>query len=98
MTVYALAQIAIHDRPRYDRYVAGFFPVLRQYGGRLLSADESPTVVEGSWEYQKAILMAFDDEESFRRWAESPEYKAISVDREAATTGVVLLLGGVPAR
>ncbi|SHM63801.1 DUF1330 domain-containing protein [Cryptosporangium aurantiacum] len=98
MTVYALAQISIHDRPRYDRYVAGFFPVLLQYGGRLLSADESPVVVEGEWGHQKAILMAFDDAESFRRWADSPEYKEISTDRVAATTGVVLLLAGLPSR
>ena len=30
MTVYALAQLNIHDRERYDRYMARFMPVLRE--------------------------------------------------------------------
>jgi hypothetical protein len=28
MTVCAIAQISIHDRPRYAKYVAGFVPIL----------------------------------------------------------------------
>ncbi|GAA2343458.1 DUF1330 domain-containing protein [Dactylosporangium salmoneum] len=97
MTVFALAQIAIHDRQRYQRYVAAFMPVLTQYRGRLLAADESPRVVEGDWPYQKVILMAFDSREHFEQWSTSPEYREISRDREAATDGVVLLVDGVPA-
>lgn len=98
MTVYALAQLRVHDRARYDRYAAAFLPVLAKYRGRLLAADESPQVVEGAWSYDKAVLMAFDDRESFRAWADSPEYREISRDRVAATDGVVLLLDGLPGR
>ncbi|AEV85111.1 hypothetical protein ACWT_4087 [Actinoplanes sp. SE50] len=97
MTVFALAQIAIHDRQRYDRYAAAFMPVLTRYHGRLLAADESPRVVEGEWPYEKAILMSFDTREHFEQWSTSPEYREISRDREAATHGVVLLLDGIPA-
>jgi uncharacterized protein (DUF1330 family) len=96
VTVYALAQISIHDRERYDRYAAAFVPILRRYGGRLLAADESPRVVEGAWSYEKVVLMAFGDRESLRRWADSPEYREISTDRLAATDGVVLEVRGVP--
>ncbi|MGC1210773.1 MAG: DUF1330 domain-containing protein [Micromonospora sp.] len=96
MPVYALAQISIHDRPRYDRYVAAFMPVLLRYRGRLVAADESPRVVEGTWPYDKVILMAFDSREDFERWSTSPEYREISRDREAATEGVVLLVDGIP--
>lgn len=96
MTVFALAQITIHDRARYDRYVAAFLPVLARYRGRLLAADESPEVVEGEWSHQKVILMAFDNRDDFERWSTSAEYREISRDREAATEGVVLLVDGVP--
>ncbi|WP_200210398.1 DUF1330 domain-containing protein [Micromonospora coerulea] len=98
MTVYALAQISIHDRTRYDRYVAAFMPVLLKYQGRLLAADEAPHVVEGTWPYDKVILMAFDSRESFDRWANSPEYQEISRDRVAATDGVVVVADGVQGR
>ena len=94
--MYALAQISVHDRQRYDRYVAAFMPILTKYQGRLLAADESPQVVEGRWPHDKVILMAFDRRESFERWATSPEDQEISRDRLAATDGVVLLVNAIP--
>lgn len=97
MTVYAIAQISIHDRARYERYVAGFMPVLIQYGGRLLAADEQPVLVQGSWDRDKIIVMEFADRDSFDRWSSSGEYQAISQDRIAATDGTVLLVHGVAA-
>jgi uncharacterized protein (DUF1330 family) len=97
MTVYALAQVSIHDRRRYDRYVARFMRVFERFEGMLLAADESPAVVEGEWDNQKVILMAFPDREAFERWAYSPEYREISKDRVASTTGSVLLVNGLRA-
>jgi uncharacterized protein DUF1330 len=47
VTVYAIAQLAIHDRERYQRYVAAFMPILIKYGGQLLETDEHPEVTEG---------------------------------------------------
>ncbi|KAF0808663.1 hypothetical protein A167_02511 [Alcanivorax sp. S71-1-4] len=95
MTVYALAQISIHDPASYNRYQSKFMEVFQKYQGRLLAADTAPMRVEGSWDYDKAILMAFPDEQAFREWAESPEYQAISLDRKAGTRGVVILLHGL---
>src|SRR5262245_44631217 len=86
MSVYVVAQISIHDRAMYDRYVSKFMGVLARFDGRLLAADESPTVLEGSWPHQKVILIEFRDREAFERWAYSPEYADISRDRIAATT------------
>ncbi|GIH90454.1 DUF1330 domain-containing protein [Planobispora siamensis] len=96
MTVYAVAQISIHDRQRYDKYVAGFMDVLLKYGGRLLAAQENPEVVEGRWPYEKIILLAFEDRRAFEVWAGSPEYREISEDRVASTDGVVLAVNGLP--
>ncbi|MBX7247422.1 MAG: DUF1330 domain-containing protein [Caulobacteraceae bacterium] len=94
MTAYVLAQFSIHDRQRYDRYAAAFFPTLPPFGGRLLAADESPAVLEGAWGLQKAVLIAFPDAGQATAWMHSDAYRAISVDREAATEGAVLLLQG----
>jgi uncharacterized protein (DUF1330 family) len=93
MTVYAIAQISIHDRARYDKYVSGFMPVLQRYGGKLLVADEQPQVLQGKWDRDKIIIMAFPDRASYGESSE--EYREISKDRIAATEGVVLLANGV---
>ncbi|HEX8380906.1 MAG TPA: DUF1330 domain-containing protein [Allosphingosinicella sp.] len=94
MTVYVVAQIRIHDRARYDAYAAAFMPVLIQYGGRLLAADEAPAVLEGQWPGEKLNIISFPDEPAARRWMESEEYRAIAADRLAASDGIVLLVHG----
>ena len=98
MTVYALAQFTIHDRARYEAYAARFAETMKGRKGRkgrLLAAQENPEVVEGRWEGTKVVMIEFPDEASFRDWSESAEYRAISIDREAATEGCVLLVKGL---
>ncbi len=94
MTVYVIVQLKMTDRAAYDRYQARFFDVFRKFKGRLLSADESPTVLEGTWDRDKLVLMSFPDATAFHAWANSPEYLEIAKDRKAGAQGVVLLAQG----
>src|SRR4029079_16788292 len=96
--VYVLAQLEIRDRERYARYVAGFGAGLARYGGRLLAADETPSVLEGRWDRDKVVLLAFDEEAAFASWAASDAYAELARDRVASTEGPVLLVHGVPPR
>ena len=95
VTVYAIAQLSIHDRARYGRYMAAFMPVCAKYGGRLLAADEHPGVVEGQWSGDKVVLLEFPDRDTYTAWANSPEYQEIAKDRLAAAETVVLLVRGL---
>jgi uncharacterized protein (DUF1330 family) len=98
MTVYALAQLRIHDAVRYSRYMSRFMPVLDKYNGKLLAADETPRVLEGAWwDRNKVVLMEFADTNAFRAWATSPEYTEIAEDRKAGADAVVLLIKGLPS-
>ena len=99
MTVYALAQLRIHDAERYGRYmnnfVARFTEVFGKFGGRLLAADDAPRVLEGEWwDRNKVVLMEFPDVAAFTAWATSREYNEIAVDRVAGAEAVVLLIKG----
>ena len=95
MTVYAVAQLKFTDRAAYNRYQSAFMDVFSRYGGTVLAADESPEVIEGEWDGDKVVLLAFPDEAAFRSWAESPEYQRISEDRRAGADTVVLLVSGL---
>lgn len=95
MTVYVIAQISITDPVPYRRYQARFMEVLKRFGGRLLVYDEGPRVEEGSWDHERVVLMSFPDNETFRSWADSPDYREIAVDRIAGSTGVVLSVAGL---
>ena len=94
MTVYVIVQLKMTDRAAYDRYQAQFFDVFKKFEGRLLSADESPAVLEGTWDRDKLVLMSFPGEAAFQAWANSSEYLEISKDRKAGAHGVVLLAQG----
>ena len=54
MTVYVVGQLKFTDRTAYERYAARFRGVLKQFGGRLLAADEQPEIIEGRWDRDKA--------------------------------------------
>jgi uncharacterized protein (DUF1330 family) len=95
MTVYAIAALKFTDRVAYNRYQAAFMEVFQQHSGTLLAADESPQVVEGTWDREKVVLMSFPDEAAFHEWAQSPEYQRISQDRRAGADTVVLLAQGL---
>jgi len=94
MTVYVIVQLKMTDRTAYDRYQARFFDVFRKFSGRLLSADEQPEVLEGTWDRDKLVLMSFPDEAAYRAWADSPDYLEISKDRKAGAQAVALLAKG----
>jgi len=83
VTVYVIVQFEMIDRAAYDRYPARFFNVFKKFSGRLLSADETPTVLEGVWDRDKLVLMSFPDEAAFHAWSDSPEYLEIAKDRKA---------------
>jgi uncharacterized protein (DUF1330 family) len=100
MTVYALAQLRIHDAERYGRYMnnfaARFTDVFGKFGGKLLAADDEPRVLEGEWwDRNKVVLMEFADKDAFRAWVTSAEYTEIAEDRKAGADAVVLLIKGL---
>jgi uncharacterized protein (DUF1330 family) len=95
MSVYVIVQLSIHDRDRYDVYAAAFPPVLAQYGGTALAADDAPRVLEGEWPGHRVVLLSFPDRDAFRAWASSAEYQAIVGDRHASSEAVVTLVRGL---
>ena len=95
MAVYVLAQLKFTDRVAYGRYQERFMDVMRKFRGRLLAADEHPTVLEGTWEGDKVVLLSFPDEPAYREWGNSPEYQEILQDRKAGAAAIALLIKGV---
>ena len=68
MSVYMIAEINIHDRSEYAKYVAGFRAMFRGFKGEVIIADESVQVIEGDWPWTRIAMLRFDDETEARRW------------------------------
>lgn len=97
MAVYIINNMTIHDRAEYDTYLRAFMGVFRRYNGEVLAAVDAPVPVEGSWPYDRTILLRFPSREEALRWSESPEYKEIAKHRWNGTTSNVVILDALPS-
>jgi uncharacterized protein (DUF1330 family) len=95
MTCYLIAQINVHDREGYRKYLEGFDEVFKDYDGAILAADKEPVVLEGEWPYQRTVLMSFRDMEEAQRWYNSPQYQALAKQRQGASDSNIVLVRGM---
>lgn len=94
MAHYFSAQIKIHDREEYDRYLENFDEIFARHQGTILAVDETPTLLEGVWEYTKTVLISFPSREDFEDWYFSRDYQQIIKYRlNAAKCDTILIKG-----
>jgi len=97
MAVYIVARFNIHDRSEYDQYSAGFADVFKKFDGKMLSVDEAPTVLSGSWEDTRSVIIEFPSKESALAWMTSEAYQTIAKHRDAGSTANAILVNGLDA-
>jgi uncharacterized protein (DUF1330 family) len=95
MACYLIAQINVHDREEYRKYLEGFDEVFKDYDGAILAADKEPVVLEGEWPYQRTVLISFRDVEEAQRWYNSPQYRALANQRQSASDSNIVLVRGM---
>jgi uncharacterized protein (DUF1330 family) len=96
LSVYLIAQIDIHDAEEYQKYLDGFFPIFKKYGGKFLASDPKTTVLEGEWAHPRTALMTFDSESEARNWYESTEYQQLAKHRHnAAATNFAIVRSNI---
>lgn len=95
MSHYLIAQIDILDREGYSAYEAGFFEVFAKFSGKLLSVDEEPHLLEGSWTYTRTVLVEFPDKEAALAWYQSDEYQTLAKHRFASSTANIAMIKGL---
>ena len=96
MTVYIINNMTIHDRAAYDRYARAFLAVFRNFDGALLAVQDVPPALEGTWAFDRTVLISFPSRDAAQRWISSPGYQAIVGDRYAGTVSNVVMLDGLP--
>lgn len=94
MNYYFAANIRIHDPVQYKKYLDGADEIFEKYNGEYLAVDESPQILEGKWNYTKAVLIKFPSREDFEKWYSSQEYKEILKYRLASSECDSILITG----
>lgn len=94
MSCYFVARILIHDEAEYNRYLEPCDEVFARFSGRYLAVDRAPVALEGTPEEGRMVLIEFPDEESFRNWYDSREYREILAHRLAGAFCTSVLVHG----
>lgn len=95
MPHYFVAQIKINDPEEYDKYLAKFDEIFSRYKGEYLAIDESPTLLEGNWDYTKSVLIKFNSKREFEDWYYSDDYQKILRYRLSSAKCDTVLIEGV---
>ncbi len=95
MSHYIIAQIEIVDREEYGKYEAGFTEIFSKFDGSVLSVDEQPKLLEGSWPHTRTVLIEFPSEQSALDWYFSDEYQALAKHRFASSSANIAIIAGL---
>lgn len=94
MSYYFFAQIRMNDLQEYQKYLDEADSIFKQYKGKYLVVDNDPKVIEGNWDYTRAVLIEFPSEDTFYEWYNSADYQRILKHRiKAAHCDSILLKG-----
>jgi Uncharacterized conserved protein len=95
MKYYFVAQIRINDTEEYEKYLERFDDIFSKFKGEYLAIDESPTLLEGDWDYSKSVLIQFNSKPDFEDWYYSADYQSILKHRLKASKCDSILVEGV---
>jgi uncharacterized protein (DUF1330 family) len=94
MKAYVIFDEDIFDPEGLEEYIQQAPPILKRYGGKLLTAGGSIQALEGNWHPRLLAIVEFESVEDARRWYHSDEYTAIIPLRRKASNSQVILVEG----
>jgi uncharacterized protein (DUF1330 family) len=94
MGVYFMASIQIRDEQDYQHYLDRADDIFARYRGTYLAVDKQAEVLEGTWDYSRAVLIHFESRADFDAWYRSEDYQTILQFRLSAAKCDSILIKG----
>jgi len=89
-----MASIRIKEEQEYQLYLDRADDIFSRYNGTYLAVDKQATVIEGEWDYSRAVLIKFNTRQDFDAWYSSAEYQEILRYRLSAAECDTILIEG----
>ena len=89
-----MANIRIRDDLEYQKYIDGADKIFTKFNGVYLAVDNTPELVEGNWDYTRAVLIRFNNRDDFETWYRSKEYQEILKFRLSSSECDTILIQG----
>jgi uncharacterized protein (DUF1330 family) len=88
-------QVTVRDPVAYERYKQLAQGAVAAYGGRYVVRGGPTTILEGSWQPPRLVVLEFPDAERARAWWNSAEYAPGKALRQACAETEMLLVEGM---
>ena len=95
MPGYVIADVSVTDPETYAGYRALTPGTIEPFGGRFLVRGGDHEVIAGAWAPSRLVLLGFGSAASTTAWYDSPAYAKARAIRQRASTGSVVIVGGV---
>lgn len=96
MPAYIVSRVKIIDREAMQRYVREAPPTVAAFGGHYLVRGGDVQAVEGTWDHDRMVIVAFPDKAAALAWYESDLYRPLRDLRHASAETIILLAEGIP--
>ena len=94
MTAYMLVDCKVTDPAQYEEYKRLAMPAVELYGGRYLARGGETLVLEGNWQPNRVVVLAFPTLQDVRKFYDSPEYRAARAAREGSADMNIIAVAG----
>ena len=95
MPAYIIADVTINDLNTYKQYQSLTPDTIAKYGGKFIVRGAEHTILEGTNESGRIVVLQFEDKASAQRWYDSPEYREARDIRQTCSTSNIILIEGV---
>ncbi|SEF66669.1 DUF1330 domain-containing protein [Algoriphagus boritolerans] len=93
MPAFVLVEVNIQDPLVYEEYKKLTPSSVEAYGGKFVIRGNPVQVMEGSWNYDRLVLLEFPSKEIALEWYNSKEYQKAKKIREKASSANFFIVG-----
>ena len=94
MPAYVVVDIEVTNPSLYQRYKDLAGAAVAKHGGKYLARGGATTVLEGSWQPKRLVVLEFPSVEKAKAWWASTDYKeAKELRQQSAKTEMVIVEG-----
>lgn len=95
MPCYIIVQLRFNDEKCFREDQQRFARIFRQAGARLLAADDSPELLEGSWTGDRVVMIEFGTISRATAFLKSEAYRRLTEERSVAADTTSLFVKGL---
>ena len=94
-TAYYIGEHEIRDEAAFADYLKQVIPMIERHGGRYLTKAGTHEVLEGHWQPNRVVIIAFPDMASLKAWYNAPDYQPLIAKRQAVARDVMIAIEGL---